>query len=82
MSEGGKEGGKEGEREVGRRREEEREEGRKGRRRREKSRLLWNPYYMEERLPPPLWCVSKQLAELRQFCLKIISRGISIPFHT
>lgn len=32
---------------------------------------------------PPLWCLSKQLAEPRQqFCLKIISQGISIPFHT
>lgn len=33
-------------------------------------------------LPLPLCCLSKQLAELRQFCLKIISQGISIPFHT
>lgn len=50
----------------------------------ERGRRLWNPCYLGRiaKLSPPLQCLSKQLAELRQFCLKIISQGISIPFHT
>ena len=70
MFEGGRDGGNEG--------------GRKERsREREEGRLLWNPCYLgrKAKLSPPLWCLSKRLAE-RQFCLKNISQGISIPFHT
>ena len=50
----------------------------------ERGRCLWNPCYLGRiaKLSPPFRCLSKQLAELRQFCLKIISQGISIPFHT
>lgn len=59
----------------------EKEEGERGREAEEKAPLE-TLLHGKKSLPLPLCCLSKQLAELRQFCLKIISQGISIPFHT
>lgn len=73
------------EREAGREQKEGEKEGRGERKeggRRRKEGSSGTSATCRKKLSPPLWYLSKQLAELRQFCLKIISQGISIPFHT
>lgn len=81
MRKGGRKDGRKGEKKGGKDGGgRERKEGKK--REKEERKLLWNLCYMEREAGPSPLCLSKQLAELRQFCLKIISQGISIPFHT